>query len=85
MRGGGHDDDRAFLEGQDADAVKKHDAPGRWPPPAGFGGNSAQSGLDLLDIGLVLELSDAGAAFGMISDGAAEEYLGPAIRTHRPK
>ena len=54
------------------------------PPRPGLPGDGRQAGLDLVDVGLVLELDDAGAPLGVIAHGAAEDDHRPAVRLGHP-
>src|SRR5262245_21298131 len=78
------DDNRALADLQDTHPVQQGDAADHRPPHPRLVGHVAQSGNDLLLVGLVLELVDPWSALGMVPGGAGEEDQAPAVGAHGP-
>ena len=64
--------------------MQQRDAPDRRPARAGLGRDRREPGDDLLVVGLVGQVLDPLATFGVVAHGAAEQHHGAAVGPHGP-
>jgi len=84
MRGRHHGDDRGLADLESTQSVQEHHATGVGPAAPQLGSDLGESRHRLLLVGLVREVFDARAPFGVIANRPAEEHDGPALRPNRP-